>query len=706
MVEEPEDIVYKRKPNLAWMYAGAPPVVVPLKVFLRKSPLHYDEPDRNVSRFVRTNPLFSIPPLLIILGSGPSNRAVGIPTIVGGAQRLQIFIGGVDVTDCSSIDRSLVAGLGFAVGAQALQVNSQTLGRWTAQFDIYDIDGTYNPELAQTLLIQENGQRLLAGCISTLIVEKPYHSVPFRVFHVTANDKTYRFDQRQVLAPFILAGTDIADVIRSLFTDSTFCNPPLSTEGITYNSIPASLGPLSTDILPYLWSVTRLMDALSDDLAGVWWIDTLSDLHMDSLPDIGTAPFALSETDTQPTFRAASMKTSLDNYRTKQYVLSDRNITPEPSSSGITGTSITETWTLPQPLAQSLGYLPDAIVTNFPILKITKLTVDGVEQPVYVQTQYPFINLRHTWFYAPQTPYLTGPNVQNQNPFPDPDPISPDPSPGAVIVIEYIAPQQQTQVTTNDPLAPSFGLCGSGIFEAVEQVKGIDKASDLKNLADALIAKFGGILPKELSYQTNRSGLQVGQRQTVDLPSFDLAATTLMITSVQGTVQSGVLEWGSRFSYTVVATNTADQGDWLKYYERLLRRTENGPPLQRYEAIQFILEPGGSIAAGLVSTNPYIVKNSGQLIRAVACALVAPVDQDLVIDVLSAQQGSLLGGPTPLTVTAGSNVILFSITQFTNDPAPLYLYKDDILTCTVSYNVTGPNPAPAESVTVDLQLLY
>ena len=68
---------------------------------------------------------------------------------------------------------------------------------------------------------------------------------------------------------------------------------------------------------------------------------------------------------------------------------------PDSGSTGITGTTIDETWVLPQQLAQDLGYLSDAIVTNFPILKINSLKVNGVDytDATYPQTIQPFINL-------------------------------------------------------------------------------------------------------------------------------------------------------------------------------------------------------------------------------------------------------------------------------------------------------------------------
>src|ERR1700690_1576531 len=194
---------------------------------------------------------------------------------------------------------------------------------------------------------------------------------------------------------------------------------------------------------------------------------------------------------TSKNFRKAANAATLVDYRNKQYVVSDRVV--EPDGPDISGVAVTETWTLPQPLANSLGFLPFAIVTNQQILKITSLTVGGVQQPVYVGTAQPFISFRHTWWYFPQTNVLIPPNIQGLNPFPDPAATSPDPMSGQTVVIQYIAPAQSSNVTTNDPLAPTLGTCGSGVYEVTEQVKGITQQSDLAAIAVALLAKSGVI---------------------------------------------------------------------------------------------------------------------------------------------------------------------------------------------------------------------
>jgi hypothetical protein len=702
-IDQPERKVKPRPPNVDFLYGGAPPVVVPLTYFQRKSAFTYKPYKfKNLAKHWRWSPLFGLPPQLIIMGDGPGGGQLGIPTLIGGVQGVQIFIAGSQVPTPNALN----VGLGAALGAQPLRIYSQTIGRGTATFDLLDNSfPSISIELGQTVLIQENGLRLFAGCISILAPEIMEGFDNAVIYHVTAVDKSGIFDHRVVLAPFFLAGMDAADVIRSLFNDPSSCNPPLSQEGITLNNLPASLGALSTDLVINKNTVTQVINSIMTDVGGIWWIDTTSDLHALLLGDLGPAPFNV--TDSSHNFRKAACVVSLLDYRNKQYAVSDRAVTPGPSTgtTPIAGTQTTETWMLPQQLANDLGYLPLSVVTNFPMLQVVKLTVNGVTQPVYSGTAFPFINLRHVWWFFPQTNNLIPPNAQNQNPFPNPAVTSPDPSPGDVIVITYLAPQQNSQVIVSDPLAPTFGTCGSGVYEAVQQVKGIVYQSDLNAIAQAILTRSSAI-PKQLQYETDYPGLFVGMKQTANITRLDLNSETVTITSIDMAIQEGELGHGTRFRTQVVATNTQDLGNWINWYERFVARTENAIPVPRYNFLEFILGPGGSLAGGVVSSNPQIVKNTGQVILAAAAANVGPTDQTLTLDVVSAQFGSLLSsGPTPLVIPAGSTSLV-KITQFLNDPAPLYLYQNDTLTCTATYAPTGPNPQNAGQITLYLQVSY
>ncbi len=241
------------------------------------------------------------------------------------------------------------------------------------------------------------------------------------------------------------------------------------------------------------------------------------------------------------------------------------------------------------------------------------------------------------------------------------------------------------------------------MYEAVEQVKGITKQSDITAIANALLAQ-AGVIPKLLTIEVDRSDLFVGQALSVNLPKLDISALTMLITTVDMTALDGILENGSRFRATVTATNTQDLGNWINWFERFVARTENAIPLPRLRAYNWDYNLG-SIAAGNYPGSPTSVLDTGRVFRASVQAEAPSVDQDIMFDIISEQQGSILGGPIPLTIPAGSTDLI-SVTQFTNDPAPFYLFQDDNLTPVVIYLNPGANPVQAGFVKLTLQITY
>jgi hypothetical protein len=591
---------------------------------------------------------------------------------------------------------------GAGQSPQPVQIQSQTIGRWVAQFDIFDKDGSFSPQLGQTVQITEGGLRLFGGCLDSIQLDlldgTLSWATPLLVYHCTAVDKSGILDRRVLLQGFA-SGLDGAAIIQSMWTDSTYCNPPIQQEGITRNGVAASVGLTTSPIVKQLPTVRTVLDDLCTDLGLVWFLDSTGDLNVQAIADLGTCPYSL--TNTSANFRHITMTSSLLEYATKDYAISDRVVTPaSPATTGPGGTLTTETYTLPQQAAVDRGFILGSIITNYAMNKIVSLKVNGVAQPVYLGTQTPNISFRHTWWYFAQTNYLYPPSVQGFNPFPDPAAISADPSIGDVIEIQYLAPTQQSAVVPGDPLAPTSGTCGTGTYEVVEQVKGITLQADLDAIATAALAKRN-VIPKSITFETDQPGAVVGQRLTVNIPRLDLASTSLLITGLSGIAQSGKLQYASRFRWTVTATNTQDFGNWAKWFERFLARTENALAIPRYEPAQFILGNGTSLSAGIVSMNPYPVKNSGTVILTTAVANTPPIGQQLDIEIISDAQGFVSRISIPDSSTA-----LHQTTATVSSPAPFVLYAGDILRVSVAYSSPGINPTPATDVTVELRISY
>jgi hypothetical protein len=481
------------------------------------------------------------------------------------------------------------------------------------------------------------------------------------------------------------------------------------------NNVPASLGEIEQDeTFQPPQAVTQALDTLATDAGCVWFIDVNGDLHFTPLGSLATCPISITETSKN--WRAMTVTATLLGYRNKQYVISNLNATPGQAGAG--GPLLTETYTLPQTAAVGLNLPTGSIVLNFPAALIVGVKVNGISQPVYIGSQ-PF-NFQKSWWYFP-SPYLYAPNPLNDTSsvFPFPPVTSPYPNPGDVVEVTYIpeAGSQNVSVASGSPLRPAgpgTGTCGSGTYENVAQVKNISAIADLDAIAANLLAAYGTV-PTQIQFETDVPGAAVGQALYPNIPRFSLDGTIrFLITNVSGTSQGANLGYGTGFRWVIQATTGADLGNSTKWFERLIARTEYPLPLDQRDWPTFILAPGsGSLSAGTVALNPFIVGRTGSIVEVVAVAGTPPTGQDLLIDIRSANLGgSIFGQGGPIVVPDGNatlqvvlpNATGSGLTNLANDPGPTYLFQNDLLTVVVSYRTTSGVVAAAANVTVQVRL--
>lgn len=631
----------------------------------------------------------------------PSTQSWPTPTFTGGVQRLQLFIAGQLIR--------LLNPAGAGSGASAMNIHSQAIGRSTATFDIWVADGSYAPVTGQTVLVTELGQTLFAGCIDTIVTQRENGTPTGVTFHVTALDKASICDRRVLPAATFLAGEDVATVIGKVV------NSALNGEGITTDGVPTdgSLGVLTSD-LPFNYAyVTAVFNQIATLSGSVWWVDQYGVLFFSVENLLPAAPFQLNETTCQG---MATVTTSLSGagatsgYRNKQYVVTNLNILPG-GSSGTSGgglTGITETFDFAndQPGVVS-GPNPSGVIvplfinTKLPIATIKSIMVNAVDQTFYEVTQgsgQQYLGgTDYVWFYA-STNTFAGAGGSNQSA--TAQGVLAIPS-GATIVIEYV-PGTNTNAaaaqvgTALDPTAPSgatFGTCGSGIFENVLQVQNISSQSDLNAIAVAELAKSGGI-PVIVDVSTNKPGLFVGM--TVDclfpkmgLPGMGTTPVGMLITEVNRVANDQPLNFNSYFTTRVRAVSNQDPGNWITYFSRMLARSENPLPVLQNEVKPFVLAPSGSLAGGVVSTNPQYMANTGKAFEIYAGFTQPSLDQDTQLTFTDITTGQIIG---TLVVPAGSTGQVAALI----DPGlNIYAFAKDQLTCTVTYINIGANPVAA-----------
>ncbi len=208
------------------------------------------------------------------------------PTITGGAPGVFLFLSGIDRTQyLSSVD-------------QTFQIQSQTIGRWTATFDLYDATGSFAPVLGQTVLVLDFGRRVFAGCITQVVTDRFLSTADSIAYHVTAVDKSGICDHRVITGKVYPAKdiygnpADVAGVILDIVANF------LNGEGITTSGVPndGSLGALESDLNFNFPTVTNAFDQIATLTGTVWWIDSFCVLYFASLTALPAAPFGLTET--------------------------------------------------------------------------------------------------------------------------------------------------------------------------------------------------------------------------------------------------------------------------------------------------------------------------------------------------------------------------------------------------------------------------
>lgn len=692
--------------GLASGFAAGAPSLVPAQVI---------DPTGLPSAFAAGSPYVAGGPTRIVPTGLASGFKAGYPTVQGPSGGLKLYLGGVDATRYLSLAGVANPGLDAQTVAQPMQITSQTLGRWTAVFDIIDLNLSFYPELDQTFLLVENGAKIMSGGLVSVQLDRwegPYGQ-PMQGYHCTAQDWSAICDRRVVNATYP-AGTDIASIVLDIWTN-VLCNP---NEGITANNVPEIGGPLgltdSTEVFNFQ-TVTQAFDQLATDTGCIWWIDVNADLHFVDYSMLPTCNYSLGD-GTVTNWRALSATGTLVNYRNVQYIVSNLTAVPgvaqqqqgglTPGQPGYGGPVITETYTIPQAAAVARGFLLGSIITNFPMAQITAFTVNGVAQPVY--SGLLGYNFEQAWWYFPGFPYLYPPSTQNDAPaFPTPPVTSPYPTDGDVVVISYVAiSSSQSAVVVpsgNGPLTPdtpgAAGTWGSGIFENVLQIQNINLQGDLNAIAAAVLA-IGDIPPVIVQFESDEGYAQVGQTITIDIPlSFLESSTQFTITNIQATVQPAPegLAYGSMFRWVVTAQSGQDIGNSVKWFERLLSRTENPLPIQQFGDLTFILAPGGSLAAGVPPNNPVPLTSAGALVQAYVICGTPPQEQNLVIDILD-NGSSILS--SPLVVPADSDLQVLTMAFATPG---LTVAIGDLLSVSVSYQVIGTSPTPAANVTVFVQ---
>lgn len=243
------------------------------------------------------------PQIIILSGSIWNGPRFGNPTLIGGRQTLQLFIGGINRT------RQL--------RVQTMNFSRQVKGRAEASFRLGRKGFDYKPALGQTVQLTELGETLFAGCINQIDEERYLSTADQFTWDVQAVDKASICDHRVFTGKF-LAGTLTGDAIRRIQADS------LNGEGISVELIGAGIA-LDSDLEFSLATVTECFNRLCDITGEHWRVDMQFRLRFESFASAPAAPWGISETSKN--WRSFRVSDTLLDYRNVQYVRSSSAVT-------------------------------------------------------------------------------------------------------------------------------------------------------------------------------------------------------------------------------------------------------------------------------------------------------------------------------------------------------------------------------------------
>lgn len=407
------------------------------------------------------------------------------------ARPTRIKIAGVDRTDYLAMN--------------SLRIQKHFNQRSTADFDMTVLQTGYSPPIgAQIEVATYDGAEAVVerSHFAGIIYSRELKCIG-RTFNVTVSlrcvDLTAILDRRVCLESFLGSVNEPVDV-GSIVVD--LINRFAEGEGITTNNVEFGSYSVTTDLPFKNRTLTECLKRLST-LSGMrFFIGDDRDLHFESFTSVA-APISITESSDN--WRNPVVRQSLERYRNVQRVQTDQMFEA----------TVTATWRLRDP-AQNVYWYPNTVkLDSAPIVTVNDLpkTIGAIVTPPV--GGFPGT---HDFYYIPGT---FGVYVDDVN----------DWAEGQVVVITAGTVLANSVVRSNeDEIAVRKALeGGSGKHESVDDQRDLDSYQALVDYADGLLRRHGRIA-KEISFETDESGLAPGQRIPILYPSLGIG----FITSAEG----------------------------------------------------------------------------------------------------------------------------------------------------------------------------
>jgi len=403
--------------------------------------------------------------------------------------------------------------------ANSLQWHDELRVKNTISFNMTDPAGAYRPAVGQDVQLEKSGTTIFGGTIDEVTEKKEDGDNDCLRFSVVAIGYEEIFD-RHIIYGNYLAHT-CGEIIQHMIDDF------MPSEGFTHTN--TLDGCTIADLGINYMKASDVMESLCDLSGHSWYIDHDKDVHFFNRT-ANPAPLYLS--DSSDNYRKMYVKYHRQNYRNIQWITDARGLTGSRIETFL-GDGAAMTFALAYPVA----YKP------------THITIDGGAD---LDVGLLGVDTGKDWYWAYDS------NI-----------ISQDDGGTPLSAIEVLAVTYEgmmdivTRVQNGEEVTLREGIeGGSGYYEAVEQDSELIGKDLTIERASALVRRYG-LMPVEVTFETDSDGLRAGQCIDIDITSHDIDGQYL-ITKVKGN------DVDSKFMrYTITAINGEPRGGWSSFFRML-----------------------------------------------------------------------------------------------------------------------------------------
>lgn len=571
----------------------------------------------------------------------------------------------------------------YALEAISLRLNRQLGSRSTASFTLKAQRGgtLYRPSVGDPVTYLHNGVVRFTGTVES---RREKWIAGQMAEEISCNDWGVLLSRKVINRPYLAAGFDsLKSVVRAIVRDK------LAADGFTFNESSTDVDQIGDQPFQGI-TVQEAFSRLTQQTGMEYWIDADKAVtFFDPAGGTGAASFTLTDDDGH-VIESPPAELSEDRglYRNVQYIALSKPSDGLQRETHIVGNdAAAPTIKLTSVPSARPNYENPVILGPDRAIDI-RVYVNGVRDTPAGGRD---VTMAGDWVDPYRWWYITedvGGVQELSNAIRRTGPLDP----GDEVVVTY--PTEEVQ----DPLVRVADVSqiaarqaiegGSGIYEAIEQVQGVEDYDTAVAIATALLSRYGHI-PKTLSFSTDHNWLSPGELLSVNLTE-PLVSGDFLIAGVQSVEMSGLFMRhaitcvvGSRqiddmtLIQRIIAANRKPRDRNREIATLVLAKTLRDPDTG--EAVNFGLQAGENI-----TDIPWSIQQTG-VVKEVRARFTTPnTNNDVTIDVLVGGVSILEPDKLVIPVAAGSPVETNEVVLRNFSQSPMRVDKNAKITVNVN----------------------